>query len=166
MKFFLFVEILFLFVLKQISKFFGMQFSPNVQIIQKVAPDQILAQTRNKRRNWESKEGMPNELREKIKKLVFCKMIIFCALVNNMKDFLNFLIQCEWMKNEWMKLYFLLSAITFINEKRTLSMSMQEWKKECHTHDTQNIPGTPVFAHFTSARGRYALVTQKDKNKI
>ena len=28
-----------------------------------------------------------------------------------------------------------------------------------------NIPGTPVFTHFTSARQRYALVTQTDKNE-
>ena len=27
-------------------------------------------------------------------------------------------------------------------------------------------PGTPVFTHFTSARRRYALVTQKDRKKI
>ena len=27
-------------------------------------------------------------------------------------------------------------------------------------------PGTPVFTHFTYARRRYALVMQKDKNKI
>ena len=27
-------------------------------------------------------------------------------------------------------------------------------------------PGTPVFTHFTSARRRYALVTQKDRKKL
>ena len=29
----------------------------------------------------------------------------------------------------------------------------------------ENVPGTPVFTHFTSARQRYALVTQIDKNE-
>ena len=41
---------------------------------------------------------------------------------------------------------------------------------EAYTHPfTPNrdfTPGTLVFTHFTSARPRYALVTQKDKNKI
>ena len=32
-------------------------------------------------------------------------------------------------------------------------------------HPNINNPGTPVFTHFTSARQRYALVTQTDKNE-
>ena len=39
-----------------------------------------------------------------------------------------------------------------------------------HTHkkipNSGFTPGTPVFTHFTSARRRYALVTQKDRQKI